>query len=170
MVLDDRPDEASARPSPGVRAGSQDQRPCSPRSDSPSTSSARPRSRWGCFDGRARSPPAGRTRPDDAARDVAYGITGWTFLALGFAFQSLPYFGVAEGSDGANLAAALVTVALGAVAAVVLFGVTFLLVLPGEIRYSAEEHDLHLHVRRQRRGFRFWHQEPAPPPQPPDQG
>jgi hypothetical protein len=103
--------------------------------------------------------------PDDAARDVAYGVTGGTFLALGFVFQSLPYFGVAEhGSDAAALAAALAAVALGAVAAVVLFGVTFLLVLPGEIRYSAAEHDLHLHVRRQRRGVRFWHQVPAPRP------
>jgi hypothetical protein len=109
--------------------------------------------------------------PDDAARDVAYGVTGWTFLALGFTFQSLPYFGVAEhGSHGAALAAALATVALGAVAAAVLFGVTFLLVLPGEIRYSSERHDLHLHVRRQRQGFRFWHQVPDAPPAAPGTG
>jgi hypothetical protein len=109
--------------------------------------------------------------PDDAARDVAYGVTGGTFLALGFTFQSLPYFGVSEhGSHGAALAAALATVALGAVAAVVLFGVTFLLMLPREIRYSSEEHDLHLHVRRQRQGFRFWHQVSAPPPSEPGTG
>jgi hypothetical protein len=109
--------------------------------------------------------------PDDAARDVAYGVTGWTFLALGFTFQSLPYLGVSErGSHSAALVAALATVAPGAVAAVVLFGVTFLVMLPREIRYSAEHHDLHLHVRRQRQGFRFWHQVYDPPPPAPGTG
>jgi hypothetical protein len=109
--------------------------------------------------------------PDDAARDVAYGVTGWTFLALGFVLQSLPHFGVsADGSDAAVLAAALASVALGAVAAVVLFGATFLVMLPREIRYSAEKHDLHVHVRRQREGFRFWRQVPAPPPSEPGTG
>jgi hypothetical protein len=103
--------------------------------------------------------------PDEAARDVAYGVTGWTFLALGFTFQALPYFGVGEhGSHADALAAALIALVLGAVAAVVLFGVTFLVVLPSEIRYSAEHHDLHLHVRRQRQGLRFWHQVHDPPP------
>jgi hypothetical protein len=102
---------------------------------------------------------------------VAYGVTDCTFLALGFTFQSLPYFGVAEhGSHRDALVAALATAALGALLAVVLFGVTFLVLLLREIRYSAEHHDLHLHVRRQRRGFRFWHQVYAPPPSEPGSG
>jgi hypothetical protein len=103
--------------------------------------------------------------PLDAAQGVAYGVTGGTFLALGFVLQSLTYFGVDWNcSDQAVLPAALATVAIGAVAAVVLFGLTFLVMLPREIRYSRETHDLHLHVRRQRKGIRVWNQVALPPP------
>jgi len=52
---------------------------------------------------------------------------------LGFALQSLTYFGVSpDCSNGAVLAAAVATLALGTVAAVVLYGVTYLVALPRE--------------------------------------
>jgi hypothetical protein len=103
--------------------------------------------------------------PDQAASDFAYGVTGGTFLATGFVLQALTYFGVSvDGSDRTALLAAVAAVVVGAVVAVLLYAVTFLVVLPFEIRYSIEKLDLHLHVRRQRKGLRFWNQVPTPPP------
>ena len=101
--------------------------------------------------------------PDQAAGDVAYAVTGGTFLAAGFVLQSLTYFGVDwNGSDRAALVAALATVVVGALAAFVLYGVTFLIALPFEVRYSRVQHNLNLRVRRQRKGFRFWNQVVVP--------
>jgi hypothetical protein len=103
--------------------------------------------------------------PDQAASDFAYGVTGGTFLAAGFVLQSLTYFGISvDCSSRAALLAAVATVVLGAVVAVLLYAVTFLVVLPFEIRYSSEKHDLHLHLRRERKGLRFWNQVQVPPP------
>ena len=104
--------------------------------------------------------------PHEAAQNVPYGVTGGTFLVLGFALQSLTYFGWSpDYSDGAVRAAALAALAGGAVAAVVLYGVTYLVALPRQIRYTADKHDLHYYVRREPKGFRFWrHLAVQPPP------
>ena len=84
---------------------------------------------------------------------------------LGFALQSLTYFGwVLDCSDAAVRAAAVATLTLGTVAAVVLYGVTYLVALPKEIRYTADKHDLHYHVQHEPKGFRFWRHVAVKPP------
>jgi hypothetical protein len=104
--------------------------------------------------------------PLDAARDVAFGVTGGTFLAAGFVLQSLSYVGFSPNySERASLHAALVMLPLGTWVAIGLYGVTFLVALPREIRYSREKLNLIQYVRWEPKGLRFWCHVAIPPPE-----
>src|SRR5439155_24508819 len=77
--------------------------------------------------------------PDDAARDAAFGVAGASLLALGFVFQSLPYFGLRwSESHGAAAAASAIALAAGVVYAYLAYGLTFLVVLKRKRRYGIE--------------------------------
>jgi hypothetical protein len=63
--------------------------------------------------------------PDDAARDSAFAVAGATLLTLGFAFQSLPYFGLtAECSAWVNGLASAAALIAGIVYALVAYEIT----------------------------------------------
>ena len=110
--------------------------------------------------------------PEEAARDAGFGVAGASLLAAGFALQSLTYFGVSvHCALWARLLVAATALVAGAVYAVGVFDLVFLLAYRVERRRLASQYRYitYPELKREPKGARLWRHVadwPQPPPEP----